>query len=141
MLNIFLALAMGVLMSVAAYASTEVPKKADLASPEATTIVNLLKFGRDNKDAYALLTAVRMIAKLPEPKAKEDKKAAEKEKAEKVEVNPSVILDEAVKYAGNNKELLAEIDKTRQSLPNKKACWYEWFCNYYGYCWYKGSCY
>jgi hypothetical protein len=117
---------------------------ADGATPEATTIVTLLKYGRDNKDAYALLTAYRMIAKMPaQPEKKgaaDAAEAAQDKGAKKVDADPAIILDEAAKYAAGDASLLAQIDKARKELPTKRGCWYQWFCNAWGYCWTRFVC-
>lgn len=131
-------------LSAALLAPAAVPaadQAADVkgTSPEATTIVTLLKWGRDNKDAYALLTAYKMIAKLP-PGTEDKSKAAEDKDAKNVDVDAAVILDEAAKYANGDAQLLDQIKKARKELPTKRGCWYRWYCNAWGYCWYRWWC-
>ncbi len=129
-------MAVGMMLSMAGYGQTSAPS----INPEGITIVQLVKYGQANKDPHALLTAARLsmkarpgVAKAQAGKA-EDEKGFNAEKDFKV-ADAGKLLDEAASYAGGDKMLLAEIDKTRADITNQKwPCYCSWgYYDYYGW--------
>lgn len=109
-------------------------KKDELSPQFATTVDTLVKYGHAKKDALSLLTAARLmidngIGVAPSGKANEKPFSAE------------ALLDEAAGYT-KDAGLTALIKADRARAGNAKwVCYWAWFCDGWGNCWYKYVCY
>ena len=111
------------------------PAKASLAAM-------LAQYGIDNKDPYSLLTAAPISDGL---KANVAKQAPVKlTKGAKPETyDPLALLKLAKGYAaGTDASLTAAIDvETKNVSATQAVCYYQYYCNGWGYCWYQYYCY
>jgi len=105
------------------------------ATAKVSIASGLVAYGEKNKDAYALLTAAKMLsqvgAKVEDPKGKEASGKAS-------ELDVGAILKKASDYAGDNDALKKDISMAEKAMPQKWVCYYAWACNYY-YCNYNSN--
>ena len=111
------------------------PAKASLAAM-------LAQYGIDNKDPYSLLTAARIIDGLKANVAKQTPIKLTKG-AKPESYDPLALLKLAKGYAsGTDASLAAAIDvETKNVSATQAVCYYQYYCNGWGYCWYQYYCY
>ena len=116
-------------------AKPEEKKREELSPQFATTVDTLVKFGQKNKDAVSLLSAARLMMDTGEGVAASGKVGEKPYSAE-------ALLDEAAGYAKDNQPLAALIKTERVRAGNAKwVCYWAWWCDGWGNCWYKYVCY
>ena len=111
------------------------PAKASLAAM-------LAQYGIQNKDPYSLLTAARIIDGLRSNVAKQTPvKLAKGAKPETYD--PLALLKLARGYASQSDTALVDaIDvETKHVSATQAVCYYQYYCNGWGYCWYQYYCY
>lgn len=94
----------------------------------------MINYGRSNKDALAMLAGVQMMVTAAEGTTIE---AAGKP------MDLGAVLDEAVALAPEDALIAARADDLRDAAETKTrgACYWEYWCDYYGYCEYWYVCY
>jgi hypothetical protein len=115
---------------------TPAPNPIETAEAKSTlTIANaLLSYGRANQDALAMLSAVQMMVKAAE--------GTTIESAGKP-MDLGAILDEAVALAPDDALVVARADALRDEAETRTrgVCYWEYWCDWYGYCEYWYVCY
>jgi hypothetical protein len=94
----------------------------------------LITYGRANKDPLALLSAVQIMVKAAEGTSIESGGKP---------LDLGGILDEAVAMAPEDALVTARADVLRDDAETKTrgVCYWEYWCDYYGYCEYWYVCY
>ncbi len=116
----------------------EAPAKSPVETAEAKstlTIANaLLSYGRANQDPLALLSAVQMMVKAAD--------GTTIESAGKP-IDLGAVLDEAIAMAPDDALILARADTLRDEAETRTRgiCYWEYWCDWYGYCEYWYICY
>lgn len=133
------ALCLGLLLIVAssqAMAQTAPPNPEDQG--KLALARQFLTYGKAEKDALAMLTAVRMYAGVKGTVLAE----GDEGKAGKT-IDLHAILDEAATYAGDDEHIKALIEETRGKVArapkSRGVCVWAYYCNVYG-CWYAWQC-
>lgn len=115
---------------------TPAPNPVETAEAKSTlTIANaLLSYGRANQDALALLSAVQMMVKAADGTTIESGGKP---------MDLGAILDEAVALAPDDPLVVARADALRDEAETRTrgVCYWEYWCDYYGYCEYWYVCY
>jgi len=117
---------------LSAQEAMEYSKKAEIAN-------YVISIGTENKDSLLLLSGVKLLDEIPAGVVKlgqTGKGAATYDR--------DALLDQAKIFAGKNKNLLeviADVKAEKKRGYYVPTCVYEWFCNAYGYCWWKYICY
>lgn len=118
------------------FAETAAPNPLETAEAKSTlTIANaLITYGRANQDALALLSGVQMMVSASN--------GTSIETAGKP-IDLGAILDEAVAMAPDDALIMARADVLREEAETvtRGACYWEYWCDYYGYCEYWYVCY
>jgi hypothetical protein len=132
-----LALATGLSAVAPAFAEEPVqPNPVETAEAKSTlTIANaLITYGRANQDALAMVSGVQMMISAA--------KGTSIESAGKP-MDLGAILDEAVAMAPEDPLILARADTLRDEAETvvRDVCYWEYWCDYYGYCDYWYVCY
>lgn len=99
------------------------------------TIANaLLSYGRANQDPLALLSAVQMMVKAADGTTIESGGKP---------MDLGAVLDEAVAMAPDDALILARADTLRDEAETRTRgiCYWEYWCDWYGYCEYWYVCY
>jgi len=128
MKRILSALAISAAMLVGAPAFAEDAAANPVVQAEAkstlTTANAMINYGRAHKDALAMIAGVPI------------------ESAGKP-MDLSAVLDEAVALAGDDALIKAKADSLRDEAETKSrgACYWEYWCDWYGYCEYWYVCY
>jgi len=107
---------------------------------KANLAATLAQYGEANHDPASLLAAAHIINGL---KSNVAVKTAMKEGGGKPEAyDPLTLLKLAKTYAGSNTSLVAAIDTEIKNVSATQAvCYYSYYCNGWGYCWYAYRCY
>ena len=106
--------------------------RANLAS-------TLAQYGMANHDAATLLAAAHIINGL---KSNVGKQTATAGNGKPEAYDPLTLLKLAKTYAGSNTSLVAAIDTEIKNVSATQAvCYYSYYCNGWGYCWYAYRCY
>jgi hypothetical protein len=116
----------------------DAPGKSPVETAEAKstlTIANaLLSYGRANQDPLALLSAVQMMVKAADGTTIESGGKP---------MDLGAVLDEAVAMAPDDALILARADTLRDEAETRTrgVCYWEYWCDWYGYCEYWYICY
>jgi hypothetical protein len=116
----------------------------DKVAPEdgaarANLAATLAQYGTANHDASSLLAAAHIINSL---KSNVGKQAATAGNGKPEAYDPLTLLKEAKTYAAGNTALMAAIDTEMKNVSATQAvCYYSYYCNGWGYCWYAYRCY
>lgn len=108
---------------------------------KANLAATLAQYGEANHDPASLLAAAHIINGL---KSNVAVKTAMKEGGGKPEsYDPLTLLKLAKTYAtGANASLAGAIDTEMKAVSATQAvCYYQYYCNAWGYCWYEYYCY
>ncbi len=138
MKRILSALAISAAMLVGAPAFAEDAAANPVVQAEAkstlTTANAMINYGRAHKDALAMIAGVQMMVSVAE--------GTTIESAGKP-MDLSAVLDEAVALAGDDALIKAKADSLRDEAETKSrgACYWEYWCDWYGYCEYWYVCY
>lgn len=115
------------------FAETAAPNPVETAEAKSTlTIANaLITYGRSNKDALALISGVQMMITASKGTTVETGGQP---------IDLGAILDEAVAMAPDDQLIVARADALREEAETivRDICYWEYWCDYYGYCewWY-----
>lgn len=136
-LIVALALATGLSSFAPAFAEDALPPNPlETAEAKSTlTIANaLITYGRANQDALALLSGVQMMISAADGTSIESAGQP---------IDLGAILDEAVALAPEDALILARADELRDEAETivRDVCYWEYWCDYYGYCEYWYVCY
>jgi multidrug efflux pump subunit AcrA (membrane-fusion protein) len=110
------------------------PVEAAEAKSTLTTANAMINYGRANKDALAMIAGVQMMVAVAEGTTIE---------SGGVPMDLGAVLDEAVALAGDDELIKAKAEALRDDAETKTrgACYYEYWCDWYGYCEYWYVCY
>ncbi len=112
------------------------PNPLETAEAKSTlTIANaLIAYGRANQDPLALLSGVQMMVKAA---------AGTTIESAGKPMDLGAVLDEAVAMAPDDALIVARADVLRDEAETKSrgVCYWEYWCDYYGYCEYWYVCY
>jgi hypothetical protein len=117
---------------------------AEEAAPQdgvarANLAATLAQYGMANHDASTLLAAAHIINGL---KSNVGKQSATAGNGKPEAYDPLTLLKLAKTYAGSNTSLVAAIDTEIKNVSATQAvCYYSYYCNGWGYCWYAYRCY
>ncbi len=116
----------------------------ETAAPEdgvarANLAATLAQYGTANHDPASLLAAAHIINGLKANVGTMKSGAAGKPQA----YDPITLLKLAKTYAtGPNASLASAIDTEMKAVSSTQAvCYYQYYCNAWGYCWYAYQCY
>lgn len=130
-----LTLSVAVLSAPAVMAQTA-PDPTAQAEAKATlqTASAVINYGRSKGDALAMVTGVEMMLGAAEGTTIETK-------GEVLDV--SAILDEAAEIGKDDALIVAKVEELRDAAETKTrgACYWEYWCDWYGYCEYWYVCY
>jgi hypothetical protein len=105
----------------------------------ANLAATLAQYGMANHDASTLLAAAHIINGL---KSNVGKQAATTGNGKPEAYDPLTLLKLAKTYAGSNASLVGAIDAEIKNVSATQAvCYYSYYCNGWGYCWYAYRCY
>ena len=116
----------------------EAPAQSPVATAEAkstlTTASAMINYGRAHKDALAMIAGVQMMVSVAEGTTIESGGAP---------MDLGAVLDEAVAMAGDDELIKAKAEALRDDAETKSrgACYWEYWCDWYGYCEYWYVCY
>lgn len=132
-----IALAAAVLGTAPAIAQeTPAPNPVETAEAKSTlTIANaLVTYGRANQDPLALLSGVHMMVKAAEGTTIESGGTP---------LDLGAILDEAIALAPDDQLIVARAEALRDEAETRTrgVCYWEYWCDWYGYCEYWYVCY
>jgi hypothetical protein len=117
---------------------------AEEAAPQdgvarANLAATLAQYGMANHDASTLLAAAHIINGL---KSNVGKQSATAGNGKPEAYDPLTLLKLAKTYAGSNASLVGAIDTEIKNVSATQAvCYYSYYCNGWGYCWYAYRCY
>ena len=99
-----------------------------------TTANAMINYGRSHKDALAMIAGVQMMVAVAEGTTIESGGTA---------MDLGAVLDEAVAMAGDDALVVAKAEALRDDAEAKSrgACYWEYWCDWYGYCEYWYICY
>ena len=111
--------------------SAEAQAEAKSTLQTATAMIN---YGRSKKDALAMIAGVQMMVSVAEGTTIESAGQP---------MDLGKVLDEAVALAGDDQLVVAEAEALRDAAETKTrgACYWEYWCDWYGYCEYWYICY
>lgn len=139
MKRILTALALGAALMTSAPTFAQEAKAPDAkAQAEAkstlTTANAMINYGRAHKDALAMIAGVQMMVAVAEGTTIETGGTP---------MDLGAILDEAVALAGDDELIKAKAEALRDDAETKSrgACYWEYWCDWYGYCEYWYVCY
>ncbi len=105
----------------------------------ANLAATLVEYGMANHDASTLLAAAHIINGL---KGNVGKQTATIGAGKPESYDPLTLLKTAKTFAGDDKALVAAIDGEMKNVSATQAvCYYSYYCNGWGYCWYAYRCY
>lgn len=116
----------------------EAPAQSPVATAEAkstlTTASAMINYGRAHKDALAMIAGVQMMVSVAEGTTIESAGAP---------MDLGAILDEAVALAPEDELIKSRAETLRDAAETKSrgACYWEYWCDWYGYCEYWYVCY
>ncbi|MFE3837109.1 hypothetical protein [Pseudogemmobacter sonorensis] len=95
----------------------------------------LINYGRSQGDALAIVSAVQIIVDVTD--------GTTVEAAGGAPIDLGAVLDEAAELAGEDALLLAKVEELRDAAETRSRgyCYWEYWCNYYGYCEYWYVCF
>jgi multidrug efflux pump subunit AcrA (membrane-fusion protein) len=110
------------------------PVQAAEAKSTLTTANAMINYGRANKDALAMIAGVQMMVAVAEGTTIESAGTP---------LDLGAVLDEAVALAGDDELIKAKAEALRDDAETKTrgACYWEYWCDWYGYCEYWYICY
>lgn len=112
------------------------PNAAEQAEARSTlqTATAMINYGRSKKDALAMIAGVQMMVAVAEGTTIESGGQA---------MDLGKVLDEAVALAGDDQLVVAKAESLRDAAETKTrgACYWEYWCDWYGYCEYWYVCY
>ena len=124
--------------TVGSFAATDKVAPEDGAA-RANLAATLAQYGTPNHDASSLLAAAHIINSL---KSNVGKQTATTGDGKPASYDPLTLLKEAKTYAAGNTALMAAIDTEMKNVSATQAvCYYSYYCNGWGYCWYAYRCY
>ena len=122
--------------AVPSFAETAAPDPVTTAETKSTlSVANaMINYGRSNKDALAMLAGVQMMVTAAEGTTIESGGKP---------MDLAAVLDEAVALAPDDALIAARADTLRDAAETKTrgACYWEYWCDWYGYCEYWYVCY
>jgi len=126
-----LATAPAVMAEEAKAPSAEAQAEAKSTLQTATAMIN---YGRSKKDALAMIAGVQMMVSVAEGTTIESGGQP---------MDLGKVLDEAVALAGDDQLVVAKAEALRDAAETKTrgACYWEYWCDWYGYCEYWYICY
>ncbi len=94
----------------------------------------MINYGRSKKDALAMIAGVQMMVSVAQGTTIE---------AGGQPMDLGKVLDEAVALAGDDQLVIAKAEALRDEAETKTrgACYWEYWCDWYGYCEYWYVCY
>lgn len=94
----------------------------------------MINYGRSKKDALAMIAGVQMMVSVAQGTTIE---------AGGQPMDLGKVLDEAVALAGDDQLVVAKAEALRDEAETKTrgACYWEYWCDWYGYCEYWYVCY
>ncbi len=119
-------------------ASAQEAAQNPVATAEAKSSLNIatamIAYGRAHKDALAMISGVQILVSAAEGTTIESGGKP---------MDLGAILDEAVAMAPDDQLIVARADVLRDEAETKTrgACYWEYWCDYYGYCEYWYICY
>lgn len=117
-------------------APADAPNAAQQAEMSSTlqTANAMINYGRAKKDALAMIAGVQMMVAVAEGTTIEAKGAP---------MDLGAVLDEAVALAPEDALIKAKADDLRDAATEKTRgmCYWEYWCDWYGYCEYWYVCY
>jgi len=129
-------LSVAVLSAPAVMAETKAPNAAEQAEARATlqTANAVINYGRAKGDALAMMTGVEMMLSAAEGTTIEEKGQT---------LDLGKILDEAAALGKDDPMIVAKVEELRDAAETKTrgACYWEYWCDWYGYCEYWYVCY
>lgn len=122
-----------VMAETAAPAAAGGPAEAEKSST-LTTATALINYGRSKGDALAMIAGVQMMVSVAEGTTIESGGNA---------MDLGKVLDEAVALAKDDALVVAKAEELRDAAETKTrgACYWEYWCDWYGYCEYWYVCY
>lgn len=110
------------------------PKEQAEASSTLTTANAMIAYGRSKGDALAIIAGVQMMLATA---------AGTTIEANGAPLDLGAVLDEAVALAGDDALVVAKAEALRDEAETKTrgACYWEYWCDWYGYCEYWYICY
>jgi hypothetical protein len=136
-----LTVAISALMAVSTVGSLAATDKAapQDGAARANLAATLAQYGTANHDASSLLAAAHIINSL---KSNVGKQTATAGDGKPEAYDPLSLLKLAKTYAGDDKALASAIDVEMKNVSATQAvCYYSYYCNGWGYCWYAYRCY
>ncbi len=125
-------------LTAAPVLAQDAPAQSPVAAAEAkstlTTANAMINYGRANKDALAMIAGVQMMVAVAQGTTIESGGTP---------LDLGAVLDEAVALAGDDELIKAKAEALRDDAETKTrgACYYEYWCDWYGYCEYWYVCY
>ncbi len=139
MKRIFAALALSAAVMTAAPVLAQEAKAPDAvtqaeAKSTLTTANAMINYGRAHKDSLAMIAGVQMMVAVAEGTTIETGGAP---------LDLAAVLDEAVALSPDDELIKAKADALRDDAETKSrgACYWEYWCDWYGYCEYWYVCY
>ena len=139
MKRIFAALALSAAVMTAAPVLAQEAKAPDAvtqaeAKSTLTTANAMINYGRAHKDSLAMIAGVQMMVAVAEGTRIETGGAP---------LDLAAVLDEAVALSPDDELIKAKADALRDDAETKSrgACYWEYWCDWYGYCEYWYICY
>jgi hypothetical protein len=130
--------ALTAISTVGSLAATDKAAPQDGAA-RANLAATLAQYGTANHDASSLLAAAHIINSL---KSNVGKQTATTGDGKPEAYDPLTLLKLAKTYAGDDKALASAIDVEMKNVSATQAvCYYSYYCNGWGYCWYAYRCY
>lgn len=124
------------LLGVAPALAQDAPNPVETAEAKSTlSVANaMITYGRSNADPLAMIAGVQMMLAAAEGTTIETAGAP---------IDLGAILDEAVALAPDDALITARADTLRDAAETKTRgyCYWEYWCDYYGYCEYWYVCY
>lgn len=115
-------------LSMAAFAQEEKPASDKMASPELSalqTAAGLVKYGYENYSATALIEAAKILSETQLQDMTAEGVPANpqdvQEKAVKFNLDPNVLIADAIKYVGKDKVVLAYAKQVEKSIKTAKS--------------------
>jgi opacity protein-like surface antigen len=130
------ALSAAMFSAPAVMAETVAPNAAEQAEARATlqTATAVINYGRSKGDALAMVTGVEMMLGAAEGTTIESDGKV---------MDLTAVLDEAAELGKDDPLVVAKIDELRDAAETKTrgGCYWEYWCDWYGYCEYWYICY
>jgi hypothetical protein len=112
------------------------------SSMQPMVISRVIAYGQENQDPVALLTAVRMLNDLGAHVAQPSLSSAPVGEQQQPTYDPVALLEEAQGYAAGDEQLIAMIDAEMDTIESSRwVCYWEYYCDAWGWCNYVEVCY